>query len=81
MQNPFTDRNLHTNDFKCLGPSFGSLNVCIDFPIRLVPKIHSIFYIKTNTNGCLHNEFFSSFGSIIMSTVVSGLNDIHDYMG
>lgn len=54
-----TDHNLHTNDCKCPGPSFGSLDVCIDFPISPGLEIHSVFFIKTHTNGCLHNEFFS----------------------
>lgn len=48
---PCSGHNLRTNDFECPGPSFESQDACIDFPIRPVPTIRSVFYIKTRTNG------------------------------
>lgn len=43
--------HLRTNDFECPEPSFQSQDAGIDFPIRPVPTIPSVFYIKSCANG------------------------------
>lgn len=78
MQIHFNDHNLHTNAFKCTGHSFGG----IVFPLVQCLRFILSVFIKTDTNGCLHNDFFSSVGEgNRTSTVVCGQNDIPGYIG